>query len=104
MIFGVLAMLLIALAWFPIARMGAQFELSSNEGFNAYYQQAATSGRVYGEPPLFFYANYGPVSFHLVGWLGRMIGDNKVAGRFAAFLWSASADRAARACGRLSAG
>jgi 4-amino-4-deoxy-L-arabinose transferase-like glycosyltransferase len=82
-ILAVLAILLVALTWYPLVRLPAKYEFGPNEGFNSYFQQAAASGqRVYGEPPRFTYANYPPLSFHLVGIIGRVTGDINVAGRW----------------------
>src|SRR5438045_664715 len=73
--FAILVTLLVALSWFPLAKLTAHYEMGPNEGFNAYFQQtAASGGKVYGEPPEFYYANYPPLSFHLVGWIGRVTG------------------------------
>ena len=71
--FAVLLFVLAILIWFPISRIGAHYQLGYNEGFSAYRQQAAASGaQIYGKPPTVAYANYPPLSFHLVGWLGSL--------------------------------
>src|SRR5436305_11812503 len=85
--FAVLAILLVTLSWFPLAKLTAHYEMGPNEGFNAYFQQTAGSGgQVYGELPEFYYANYPPFSFHLVGWIGRITGDINMAGRWISVL------------------
>jgi hypothetical protein len=86
-VFAVLSMLLTALVWFPISRIGAHYQMGYNEGFNAYWEQAASGGsHVYGKLPTVAYANYPPLSFHAVGWLGGVIGDHNIAGRWISFL------------------
>jgi hypothetical protein len=61
--------------------------MGSNEGFNSYYQQMAAAGEpVYGKAPQFFYANYGPLSFHLIGTLGRVVGNINLTGRWVSVL------------------
>jgi hypothetical protein len=85
--FCLLAVLLLVLVWFPVAKIPAQFTVTMNEGFNAYYEHVAGSGgKIYGEIPRYAYANYPSVSFHLIGWLGRLTGDVNVAGRWVSFL------------------
>ena len=64
----------VALFWFPVKRISANVEINYNEGWNAY--RAAMAARripLYGAPPLRFGVGtaYPPVSFHLIGWLGR---------------------------------
>jgi hypothetical protein len=85
--FCLLALLLLVLLWFPIARIPAQYTLTANEGFNTYYEHvAASGGKIYGALPRYAYANYPSVSFHLIGWLGSLTGDVNVAGRWVSFL------------------
>ena len=85
--FALLSALLIALVWFPVSRIGAHYQMGYNEGFSAYWQQAAASGSpIYGKAPTVAYTNYPPVSFHLIGWLGSVIGDRNIAGRCVSFL------------------
>ena len=81
--FAFLAALALALIWLPLARISAHYEIGYNEGWNAYLQQAvAGGGRIYGQAPALVYANYPPVSFHLVGLLGRLTNDVNGAGRW----------------------
>jgi hypothetical protein len=85
--FASLAVVLLLLIWFPLAKINAQYTVTINEGFNAYYEGAAGGGtKLYGVPPHYAYANYPPVSFHLIGWLGKVTGDVNVAGRWISFL------------------
>ncbi|MBI3491103.1 MAG: hypothetical protein HY047_04850 [Acidobacteria bacterium] len=58
--------------------------LDSNEGWNAYQAVAAFTRDLYPHPPRFFFNNYPPLSFYVVGALGRFIGDPIVAGRLIA--------------------
>src|SRR5262249_1322643 len=63
------------------------YQMGYNEGFNTYWQQAVARGaHIYGKPPTVTYANYPPISFHLIGWLGRITGDQNIAGRWVSFL------------------
>jgi len=85
--FATLAVLFLALIWYPLVRLTAKYEFGPNEGFNSYFQQTvATGGSLYGAAPQFYYANYPPLSFHLVGMLGRIAGDVNVAGRAVSLL------------------
>ena len=67
---------------YPAIRIFWNFEIDSNEGWNAYYQLRAIAGQsLYRlESPLFF-NNYPPLSFYLVGALAALIGDPMLAGR-----------------------
>jgi hypothetical protein len=86
-VYAFLVLMLALLAWFSIFRIGANYEFMPNEGFNSYFQQTATSGgKIYGQAPVFYYANYPPVSFHVVGILGRIFGDINVTGRWISVL------------------
>lgn len=74
---GVLCLMtatVIALFWFPVKRSFANVEINYNEGWNAYRAEMA-AGRIplYGAPPQGFGTTtaYPPLSFHLIGWLGR---------------------------------
>src|SRR5437762_810218 len=58
--------------------------LDANEGWNAYHAVAAFGGGLYPRQPQFFFNNYPPLSFYLVGAAGRWIGDPIVAGRLVA--------------------
>ena len=58
--------------------------LDRNEGWNAYQAAAAYSGRLYPHQPQFFFNNYPPLSFYIVGWLDRGVGDAILTGRVVA--------------------
>ena len=61
--------------------------ISFNEGWDAYYAKAASDGvKLYGAQPLLTAVNYPPLSFHLVGLLGRFLHDMNFAGRMISFL------------------
>lgn len=61
--------------------------LDPNEGWNAYHAAAAMSGTpLYPRPSALFFNNYPPLSFYLVGALGRLVGDNIFAGRIVSLL------------------
>lgn len=67
--------------WSIMARVPASYD----EGWNAYNAAAAIDGgRLYPPPGALIADNYPPVSFYVVGGLGRLIGDNIIAGRLIA--------------------
>jgi hypothetical protein len=58
-----------------------------NEGWNAYFAQAAVQGGLlYPLKTSMLTNNYPPLSFYIVGEIGKMVGDNVVAGRLVAVL------------------
>src|SRR5215469_15196231 len=68
-------------AW-PVYRAFLNIEIENNEGWNAYFADAAM-----GKMPLYpssaqlITNNYPPLSFYVVGLAGRLIGDAVLAGR-----------------------
>jgi hypothetical protein len=85
--FSFLTVLAILLTWLPISRINAHYVINYNEGWNVWAQQtAATGGRIYGQPPLHEYWNYPPLSFHIIGWVGRLTHDYNLAGRWITLL------------------
>jgi hypothetical protein len=68
-------------AW-PVYRAFLNIEIENNEGWNAYFTDAAM-----GKMPLYPSAdqlitnNYPPLSFYIVGLVGRVVGDPVLAGR-----------------------
>jgi hypothetical protein len=60
--------------------------LDPNEGWNAYHAAAAMGGTLYPGPQSYMVNNYPPLSFYLVGALGRLLGDMIVAGRIVSLL------------------
>jgi hypothetical protein len=68
-------------AW-PVYRAFLNIEIENNEGWNAYFADAAM-GRMplYPSVDQLITNNYPPLSFYVVGLLGRLIGDPVLAGR-----------------------
>jgi hypothetical protein len=67
-----------------LATVGAIVPFDPNEGWNAYHAAAAMiCGSPYPPPQSFMTNNYPPLSFYMVGALGRAIGDMIIAGRLA---------------------
>ena len=67
--------------------IGVPFTLDANEGWNAYQAaRALGAGPLYPPPGTLLGNNYPPLSFYLVGWAGRIVGDPIVAGRIIALL------------------
>jgi len=84
--FGVLVRftaLAVALALLWLASIaGVQVYRGYNEGWNAYHAAAAmTGGTLYPRAPSLMVNNYPPLSFFIVGAVGRLVGDMIVAGR-----------------------
>jgi hypothetical protein len=77
MIIGILALM-----GAPLHRMFLHVPGDSNEGWNAYHAVLALSGGVL-YPPMdsLISTNYPPLSFYIVGALGRWVGDDIIAGR-----------------------
>src|SRR5689334_17460647 len=82
----------LAVAWLSAA-VGPTYALfrwipnGYNEGWNAYWADAAWRGRaLYPAVDSPISDNYPPLSFYIVGALGRLIGDNVFAGRLLALL------------------
>ena len=70
--------------WYPVQRISQYADINYNEGWNTYRADMAARGDpLYGLPPRFTATNYPPLSFHLVGFLGRFLGYT-VAGRWIA--------------------
>ena len=82
----VLALLFLGLVWYPASKIPAHYSFGSNEGFNTTFAGAAAAGiKIYGTPPVYAYANYPPVSFHLIAWLSGITHDINLTGRWIAF-------------------
>jgi hypothetical protein len=75
------AIAILAFAW-PVYRAFLNIEIENNEGWNAYFADAAM-----GKMPLYpssaqlITNNYPPLSFFVVGLGGRLVGDPVLAGR-----------------------
>lgn len=66
---------------------GQKVSLDPNEGWNAYHAQAAMTGRdLYPKPESFVTNNYPPLSFFVVGPVGRLLHDDIEAGRIFSLL------------------
>lgn len=87
-VLGCMTLTLLALFVFPVRRIFADVEVTYNEGWNAYKQaMAAHAIPLYGAPRAQFTGStgYPPLSFHLIGWLGRM-GSFTAAGRWVSLI------------------
>jgi hypothetical protein len=77
---------ILSFAW-PVYRAFLNVEIQPNEGWNAYFADAAM-----GKMPLYPSAdklitnNYPPLSFYIVGVVGRFLGDPVLAGRLLSLL------------------
>ncbi len=81
LVMGVCCLALVLLVY-PLIRAFVTVELNFNEGWNAYHQSRAVAGQlIYGTLSPVAFCNYPPLSFYIVGWLGRIIGDPVLAGR-----------------------
>ena len=68
-------------AW-PVYRAFLNVEIQNNEGWNAYFADAAMAKvPLYPSPDQLITNNYPPLSFYLVGSVGRLVGDSLLAGR-----------------------
>ena len=78
-----LVCLTILFATWPVYRSFLNVEIDTNEGWNAFYADAAM-GRMplYPSPEDLITNNYPPLSFYVVGFLGQRIGDVILAGRW----------------------
>ncbi|MGH8219660.1 MAG: hypothetical protein ACREUT_14015 [Steroidobacteraceae bacterium] len=66
----------------PLAALPYRVSTGYNEGWNALWSDVALRGGVlYPSPSAAIANNYPPLSFYVVGALGRMLGDNIIAGR-----------------------
>jgi len=68
-------------AW-PVYRAFLHVEIDNNEGWNAYFADAAMGKMpLYPAPEKLITNNYPPLSFYIVGEFGRLIHDTVLAGR-----------------------
>jgi len=71
--------------WYPVQRISQLADINYNEGWNAYRaDMAAHAQPLYSLPPKFTVTNYPPLSFHLLGFLGKFMGGYLAAGRWIA--------------------
>jgi hypothetical protein len=82
---GIAGLILFCIAVQTIGPMGTltrHISLNNNEGWNAYWSTRALAGQpIYTGAASPLTNNYPPLSFYIVGWLGRAIGDLVLAGR-----------------------
>jgi hypothetical protein len=87
---AILGAVTLAGLWRVVAILTQHVPLDPDEGWNAYHTVAAMSGSgPYPAADSLMTNNYPPVSFYVVGLLGRLLGDYIIAGRLvslAAFL------------------
>ena len=78
-------MLYVIAAWsfaWPVYRAFLNIEIENNEGWNAYFADAAMGKMpLYPSADQFITNNYPPLSFYIVGLVGRLVGDPVLAGR-----------------------
>lgn len=71
----------------PLLAIGRYIPLDPNEGWNAYFADAAIHGGVlYPPADALITNNYPPLSFYIVGAIGHLTGDTIFAGRVLALL------------------
>ena len=75
------------LVW-PVWRAFFPMEIWGNEGWNAYHADAAMRGAAQLYPPTdgLIANNYPPLSYYVMGWLGRAFGDPLYVGRAVSIL------------------
>ncbi|GFZ93968.1 ArnT family glycosyltransferase [Dyella caseinilytica] len=84
---GVVLLQFLALVTIPLCAIPLHVSRNYDEGWNAYFAQIAMHGGVLYPPIDAMVANnYPPLSFYLVGAVGKMVGDNVVAGRLLSVL------------------
>lgn len=73
--------------WRVVALIDVHIPLDPNEGWNAYNAAAAMAeGPLYPPSTSFMVNNYPPLSFYLIGAVGRVLGNNIIAGRIVSLL------------------
>jgi hypothetical protein len=71
----------------PLLTLTRYIPRDPNEGWNAFFAQVAMrAGELYPAPGGTIFNNYPPLSFYVVGAVGRVMGDNIFAGRTVALL------------------
>jgi hypothetical protein len=81
LIWSIAVLAALFLVW-PVWRAFLPLEVWGNEGWNAYHADAAMRGTGLYPPPDGLVANnYPPLSYFLIGWLGRLFGDPLYVGR-----------------------
>ena len=81
------AFLCFAGLWRVMVLIAVHIPLDPNEGWNAYHAASAMAGGpLYPPSSSFMINNYPPLSFYVVGAVGRVLGDNIIAGRIVSLL------------------
>jgi hypothetical protein len=79
---ALLAVLAVYFMVWPVWRAGFPIEIAQNEGWNAYYADAAMGAApLYPPTDTLIVNNYPPLSFYVVGGLARVFGDALYVGR-----------------------
>jgi hypothetical protein len=82
LVYGLLSTIVIAAA---LGKMAVHFSFDTNEGWNAYWAQAAWTGStLYPAPDSLTLNNYLPLWSYTTGMFGRLLADNIQAGRILA--------------------
>jgi hypothetical protein len=83
---ALMALCVIATAWFPLASITALPSRNYNEGWNAYRQWMTIAGQpLYGRAPSLWTTNYPFLSFHIIGYIGAVKANMVLAGRIVCF-------------------
>jgi hypothetical protein len=85
-VLAIFAFVCIVGLWRVLSVIGLHVPLDPNEGWNAYLAAAAMAGHPYPDAHSYIVNNYPPLSFYLVGVVGRIIGDNIIAGRIVSLI------------------
>jgi hypothetical protein len=87
LIWSIVALAALFLVW-PVWRAFFPMEIWGNEGWNAYHADAAMRGAAQLYPPSdgLVANNYPPLSYYVLGWLGRLFGDPLYVGRAVSIL------------------
>ena len=84
---ALLAILALYFLVWPAWRIPFPIEIAQNEGWNAYHADAAVGGgTLYPSPDTLIVNNYPPLSFYVLGWLGKLFGDPLYVGRVLSLL------------------
>jgi hypothetical protein len=85
---GSIALLAALFLVWPVWRAFFPMEIWGNEGWNAYHADAAMRGAAQLYPPSdgLVTNNYPPLSYYVMGWLGRLFGDPLYVGRAVSIL------------------
>jgi hypothetical protein len=98
LIYAIAVLAALFLVW-PVWRAFLPMEIWGNEGWNAYQADAAMRGAAQLYPPTegLIANNYPPLSYYVMGWLGRAFGDALYVGRAVSILSTLAIGAAAAA-------